>query len=233
MKHASFCHIGPRETNQDRILLPTKRDDGAIIAGIADGIGGAPGGGEAAQIAVDVAGRYSGSLDLLSSIFGSVAEELERVAAADPKLARMGTTLSIVAINGRSARVAHVGDTRIYHIRGAGLNHLTRDQTEVAELVRKGVLSENQARRYHRRNVLLSALTASSEFEVYEAEAFIQSGDRLLLVSDGVYQAVKRGAILNSSLAHADLATFVTDIERRVELAGPKDNFSALALEIA
>ncbi|MDF2603495.1 protein phosphatase 2C domain-containing protein [Sphingomonas sp.] len=232
MKHASFCQIGPRQTNQDRILLPTKANDRTIIAGIADGIGGAPGGAEAAQIAVDVAARFSGEPELLSSIFGTVAEQLERVSADNPEFSRMGTTLSVVAIAGKVARVAHVGDTRIYHLRGAGLNHLTRDQTEVAELVRKGVLTDKQARRYHRRNVLLSALTPSSEFEVYEAEAFIQPGDRLLLMSDGVHQTVKRGAILNASLANVDLASFLADVERRVESAGPKDNFSAVALEI-
>lgn len=232
MKHASFCQIGPRKTNQDRILQPTLVGDQLILAAIADGIGGAPGGAEAAQIAVDTVGEFSKSAGFLSGIFGAVASELERVSTEKPEFANMGTTLSILAIVGRTVRVAHVGDTRIYHLRGAGLNHLTRDQTEVAELVRKGILNERQAKRYHRRNVLLSALTPSSEFEVHEREAFIQPGDRLLLMSDGVHQAVKRGAILNSSLSHSSVSAFVDDIEARVVAAGAKDNYAALAIEI-
>lgn len=229
---ASFSNIGPRSSNQDRILVPASDVGEFFVAAVADGIGGAAGGAEAAEIAVRAASMIDGNPVDMTSIFSGAVATLREVVEQNPDFTKMGTTLSVALLRERMVHVAHVGDTRIYHLRGAGLNTLTHDQTEVAELLRKGVLTESQAKRYPRRNVLLSALNPTGDYEVYRKEAVLEIGDRLLFTSDGIHQRVKRGGILNASLAHKDVAGFVADIEKRTAEAEPSDNFSAVALQI-
>lgn len=232
VESAYFSEIGPRSSNQDRVLLPRTDDRSRILAAIADGIGGAAGGAEAAQIAVDVAADFAGSPQELSSIFVEAVERIKQAASADDALAKMGTTLTVVLIESSVAYVAHVGDTRAYHLRGRGLNTLTKDQTEVAELLRRGVLNDRQAKRYPRRNVLLSALTAKADYDVHLAEATIEPGDRLVLMTDGVYQRVMRGTILNLALGSATVSEFAERLKTEVASAEPSDNYSAVALEV-
>jgi len=232
IEFASFSEKGPRDSNQDRLLVPTAREGKRFIAAVADGIGGAPGGAEAAQIAIDAAAAFTGPSIDLSSVFATAVEKIRQTADANPTFAKMGTTLTLVLIERGMAHVAHAGDTRAYHLRGPGLNTLTKDQTEVAELLRKGVLSKQQAKRYPRRNVLLSALTAKAEYEVHLAAAALLPGDRLLLISDGIYQRLKRGSILNTSIENASVTRFAERLMVRAKEAKPSDNYSAVAIEI-
>lgn len=228
---AAFSEQGPRATNEDRFLEPVLGAEAPILA-IADGMGGATGGGDAASLAIDAVRRIGGDLTRLDLAFADTVDAINRMVEQQPEKARMGTTLSVAAISGGELRVAHVGDTRIYHLRKKGLNSLTQDQTEIAELVRRGVFTEGEARRYPRRNVLISALTASAEYEIFHRIAKVQAGDRILMTSDGVHQKVTRGSIIASSLANADLSDFIEDIKARVSAATPSDNYTALALEI-
>ena len=229
---AAFSNLGPRASNEDRYLEPHAGYQSGSLVAIADGIGGAPGGAEAATMAIEAAKIIGADPKTLNTIFTKAVSDIQDFVKREPEKARMGTTLSVASINDGLAHVAHVGDTRIYHLRGRGLNNLTEDQTEIAELVRKGVFNEAQARRYPRRNVLTSALTAKGEYEVLHSQAQLEIGDRLLLLSDGVYHHIKRGGILNASLTNQRVSDFVHEIERRVIDKGPSDNFTALAVEV-
>ncbi|TPG11967.1 PP2C family protein-serine/threonine phosphatase [Sphingomonas oligophenolica] len=232
LEFASFSNVGPRKANEDRLLSPTGSCLDAVLVAIADGIGGAKGGAEAASIAIEAASAVGPDPGHLEDIFRAAARTIADLGRADPEKIKAGTTLSVATIINGRVDVAHVGDTRIYHLRGRGLNALTQDQTEIAELVRRGVFTESQARRYPRRNVLLSALTASREYEIYRSYANIEPGDRLLLLSDGVHGRVKRGAILNLSLKNTSVSGWLNDIEQRVEAAKPSDNYTALGIQI-
>ncbi len=229
---AAFSNLGPRERNEDRYLEPAALSGSAMLVAIADGMGGAAGGGDAASIAIEATRAAGPDLSRLERIFSDSIDAIRSRAAAAPELARMGTTLSVAVLIDGLVHVAHVGDTRVYHLRGSGLNNLSEDQTEIAELVRRGVFNEREAKRYPRRNVLLSALTASGEYTIHRSKAELKPGDRILLLSDGVHQRVMRGGIINSSVAHSTLKDFVDDIEQRVIANKPTDNFSALALQI-
>lgn len=229
---ASFSHLGPRESNQDRFLAPVEGNHPFLIAAIADGIGGAPGGEEAASLAVELASQASTDPQKLPELFANIVNAMRNIAKTTPELERMGTTLTVGLLADLQIHIAHVGDTRAYHLRGAGLNSLTEDQTEVAELLRKGILRENQARRYPRRNVLLSALTVESTYQIFRSSALLKVGDRLLFLTDGAYRRVARGAILNASLETDDLSGFVQRLEKLTTEAEPSDNFTALALQV-
>ncbi|WP_083276834.1 PP2C family protein-serine/threonine phosphatase [Sphingobium phenoxybenzoativorans] len=229
---ASFSGLGPRTANQDRILPPIIAGNGAMVAAIADGVGGASGGGEAAEIAIRCSAEFSGDSADFQKLFSDIVAELQRVSSHQPQLSKMATTLSLVTIQNFKVEIGHVGDTRIYHIRGPGLKNLTQDQTEVEELRRRGILSDYQARRYHRRNVLTSALSPKGEYEIYQFTTNILPGDRLLFLTDGVYEKVLRGGVLNLSLENETIGKFVEALETVVIGSHPQDNFSALGIEI-
>lgn len=229
---ASFSETGPRSSNQDRLHIPVQFEGRRFLSAIADGVGGSKGGGEAAQIAIDCVREFHGAPLELPSVFDAAVRCYKDAISKDSALADMGTTLSLVLIEDEVASVAHVGDTRVYHLRGAGLNTLTLDQTEVAELLRRGVLTERQAKRYPRRNVLLSALSANGEYNVYRKDAHLQVGDRLLLSTDGFYQRVNRRTIRDISVAHVALNDLVESLRMEAIGAQPSDNFSVIGIEI-
>jgi len=227
-----FSGVGPRETNDDRLLLPTGAESQKIMVAIADGIGGAAGGGEAAALAVDEVKKASANPERLPEIFQNVIEQLKSRSEADTSLSKMGTTLSVALICEGQIHVAHVGDTRIYHLRRRGLNTLTQDQTEIAELIRKGIIRPGQARRYPRRNVLMSALTVNARYQLHLHSTSLKLGDRVVLTSDGVHERVMRQSMLNVSLKNQKIEDFVQEMEKKVIETTPVDNYSLLGLEI-
>jgi protein phosphatase len=228
---ASFTNLGPRASNQDRLLEPELKE-GYCIAAIADGMGGSEGGATAAEVAIDLTRNLTADPERMGDVFPLVVRHLRDISEKDAALAKMGTTLSVLMIKDDIVYTAHVGDTRIYHVRGAGLKTLTEDQTEVAELRRKGVLSESQARRHPRRNVLSSALTSSGNYKVHYSRARVEIGDRLLLVSDGVYQTILKGAVISASVRHASIEALLDEIDRGVAANEPTDNYSAIGIQI-
>ncbi|WP_165419194.1 PP2C family protein-serine/threonine phosphatase [Rhizobium leguminosarum] len=226
----SFSFRGPREDNQDKLLGPLKTGTGAWLVGIADGVGGSPGGGEAAELAVDTV-RDAFRVVPFDELIATAAAAIARRAEEDAQLRKMATTLSLVRIDGKQATVAHVGDTRIYHLRGHGLNSLTEDQTEVAELRKKRVLSEYQLKNYPRKNVLTSVLSPRMDYNVYYAKADVLPGDRLVLLTDGTYSVVPKKVIADLSVANSDPQAFLEALRTKTEASDPRDNYSAIVLE--
>lgn len=228
---SSISEQGSRASNQDRVLLPRLASNGKFVAAIADGVGGAHGGDVAAQIAVDFLNDHAGTGESFERLFALIVDELRSEARKNTALDRMSTTLSAVSYSDAKIQVAHVGDCRIYHIRGSGLNTLTRDQTEVAELLRRGVISKSQARRYPRKNVLFSSLSARGDFELFEATAEIARGDRIILLTDGAYRKISKKDMVQASLRCEAIKEFICDLKIRINAEGPEDNFSILAIQ--
>jgi PPM family protein phosphatase len=144
----------------------------------------------------------------------------------------MGTTLSLVRLYGATAEVGHVGDSRIYHLRSDGLVDRTVDQTEVEELVQRGVLSRGRARRYPRRHVLLSVLSPSRKYDLQRQQFNIQNGDRLLLITDGVSPKMLRREIRDLSLKKQNPQLFCDALADEIEKRGPQDDYSAICVDI-
>lgn len=142
------------------------------------------------------------------------------------------TTLSVCLLIGERAIVGHVGDTRIYHLRGAGIQSRTRDQTEVERLIEEGILSPERALRYPRRHVLLSALSGDGDFHLQRSEFDVLVGDRVLLLSDGVYRQVTKREIAGLSEEHRQVPPFVHALKGLLASRGLVDDASALCVEI-
>jgi len=224
----SFSLPGRTDESSDALaytLLPT----GGLLLAIADGVGSASYGGAAAKLAVQTCVEIGETLDI-SALFSEVSSKIK--ASAKNEGGQWSTTLTVCILPGSRAIVGHVGDTRIYHLRGSGLQSRTRDQTEVERLIEDGILSPERARRYPRRNVLLSALSGEGDFNLQRAEFDVLVGDRLLLLSDGVYRQVTKRDIVSLSEAHRQVPAFVNALKGLLMSRGLVDDASVLCVEI-
>jgi len=181
-------HAGKvRANNEDALLVGEGRDETLFV--VADGIGGFEAGEVASRIAVDVLKE----LEPGASFEAAISEANRRILAAgrgDERLSGMGTTVVAVRFGGTRdepvAQVAHVGDSRAYLLRGGSLRPVTEDHSLVAELVRSGDLTRDQAAEHPQKNLITRALGADEEVEVDTAVLPVEAGDRFLLCSDGL-----------------------------------------------
>ncbi|HEY0174334.1 MAG TPA: Stp1/IreP family PP2C-type Ser/Thr phosphatase [Pyrinomonadaceae bacterium] len=190
-----------REVNEDsgRLIRPS---DPALLASkgtllvVADGMGGHSAGEVASQMAADATcSLYYASPDEPAAALRRAVEEANRrihgAAAADESKHGMGTTCTALALCGATAYAAHVGDSRLYMLRGGQLYQLSEDHSAVNEMVKLGIITKEQARTHEDKNVILRALGTSPEVEVSVLEPFqVRVGDRYLLCSDGLHDLV-------------------------------------------
>jgi protein phosphatase len=190
-----------REINEDsgRLLRPSDprqlETKGTLLV-VADGMGGHSAGEVASQMAADVVSRlYYESPEEPGRALARAVEEANRrineAAAADEAKHGMGTTCTALAICAGTAYAAHVGDSRLYMLRGGKLYQLSEDHSAVNEMVKMGIITKEQARTHEDKNVILRALGTSPEVEVSTVEPFrVREGDQYLLCSDGLHDLV-------------------------------------------
>lgn len=230
-KTDSFSKAGRKGTNQD-CLLACSSGDYSLIA-IADGMGGKEAGDSASKIAINtVKEQFEANPELdLSQVFRIVRDTICEF-SVENNIKQMGTTLTVCLMNQDKAVVAHAGDTRLYHLRNNGIVSITKDQTEVQKLIDDGVLSKKRAARYHRKNVLLSALTNYSDYTLFQTEFYISTSDRLLLLSDGAYGLIAKKEIRDLSVQNSEITGLISDVLSLVESRIIKDDYSVVAAEI-
>jgi serine/threonine protein phosphatase PrpC len=208
MKILSFSLRGPKEDNQDTVyfqILP----DGTACAAIADGVGGM-GGGKAASLCVE-----RGIIDAIKmkNFDPLKALQLAHEYVNQLDIPTAATTAIVVTVKAHRLLFAHTGDSRISILRSNGLLTLTVDQTEVAVLVKEGVLTKADAKSYRRRNVLTHAVEKGQELLPQVGEFPIADGDRILLVTDGIYKVIEKDRIRDLSIVHRDADEFANAME--------------------
>ena len=229
---AAFSHKGKKKENQDS-YLSMHLNEGKYILAIADGVGGREGGKIASSTAIkEVSRLFSENNEInINDVFNSVKTTIINEAKV-MELPKMATTLTICYINNDRVTVGHVGDCRLYHLRGAGIMTKTIDQSEKQKLIDAGVLTKERARSYHRRNVLFSVLSSDTEFELFETEFRIELNDRLLLVSDGVYNLCSKKELIKLSSLHDDIEGWLNDIVYLINSKIVKDDYTGIGFEM-
>jgi protein phosphatase len=199
-----------RERNEDYYCYFEPDDDAAFqIRGrllvVADGMGGYEGGEIASGIAVETvrdtwASGTGEPADLLIAALGRAHGAIQEYALEHPELAGMGTTCTAVALIGDLLYYGHVGDTRLYLIRGGSIRRLTHDHSLVQRLVDSGVITEEEAADHPDRNVLVSALGMRGEVAVDVPDGGIplEPGDTLLVSTDGLHGLVSDAELLDA-----------------------------------
>ena len=230
-----LTHAGKvRQNNEDALLVGEGEDETLFV--VADGIGGFEAGEVASSLAVDVLKGLKPDEPFKAAI----VEANRRIVAAgrgDEKLSGMGTTVVAIRFSGKQgepvAEVAHVGDSRAYLRRGGDMNPITEDHSLVAELVRSGDLTRDQAAEHPQKNLITRALGADEEVNVDTAILPIEAGDRILLCSDGLSDMVSEAGISEI------LAEFPDDPERAARGllsaaldAGGNDNITVVVVDV-
>jgi protein phosphatase len=183
-----------RPDNQDSLLVERGRHPGTWVLVVADGVGGLSGGAEASDTAVTcVAQAVRGCEGGLVScaISGIDAANNEIVSRNEASGVGSGTTIAAAVIEGSRAEIIHAGDSRAYLLRGTELLQLTEDHSLVAEAVRAGQISSEEARTHPRRNAITRALGVEREVRLERRELELRPGDALMLCSDGLHGLVE------------------------------------------
>ncbi|MFD2661027.1 Stp1/IreP family PP2C-type Ser/Thr phosphatase [Paenibacillus thailandensis] len=217
---------------------------GVTLAVIADGMGGHQAGDVASRVAVESLvesveaaigdGSYSeeeGSL-LIRNAMEKANDTVYRLAAQNDRYYNMGTTLIAALVRGGRAIIGHIGDSRVYLIDSAGIRQLTDDHSLVAELLRSGQISQEEAARHPRRNVISRAVGTDEKVEADVIIAELEPLAVLLLCSDGLTTMVDDDRILETvGDSQTDLSA---KAERLIELAlhaGGDDNVTVVLLQ--
>jgi protein phosphatase len=179
---------------------------------VADGMGGSAAGEKASQVAITslvnlllhspewiMRGgprQIEEMMRRFAERFGQINNILSECAQQDPRLAGMGTTMTLAASLGPDLVLVHIGDSRAYLLRDGELHRLTRDHTMAQALVDMGVLRPEEAETHSRRHVLTRALSASGAWAEPDVEWVpLQDGDQVLLCTDGLTGMVEDAAI--------------------------------------
>lgn len=227
----AFSEAGRKKPNQDALLYQQLDEDKWVLA-IADGMGGEKGGEIASKLAIDTVAKEIMQTNSLREVFNQVKQNLVDFATSQPEYRKMGTTLTVALVQGNHVEVGHVGDTRLYHIHNNKLSAITKDQTEVQKLIEIGVLSEERAKNYPRRNVLISALTPTHSFEFQDTEFDLTHFDKLLLSTDGAYSLIEKTELEILSEKSANTNEYLQNIKTTILGRNIQDDYSMLIMQM-
>ncbi|MDQ4025532.1 MAG: Stp1/IreP family PP2C-type Ser/Thr phosphatase [Actinomycetota bacterium] len=220
-----------RQGNEDSYLLEPP------IYAVADGMGGHIAGDVASATAVEViaaSARESESLDgpALADLVNRANEAIWEKARSDPSLRGMGTTCTLLMVDGDVAHLAHVGDSRAYLLRDGALTQLTEDHTLVERMVREGRLSAEEAANHPQRSVITRALGVDQQVQVDVRREQLRRGDRILLASDGLTSMVAAEEIADVLRSERDPQAAADRLVEIANAAGGEDNVTVLVLEV-
>lgn len=246
---AQLTDIGrKRPSNEDNLISVLPEDlsildqKGALFV-VADGMGGHEHGEVASQMAVtmirevyyqDTSSDIPTALtNAIKQASATIYQEAQSKLSPDDKSATMGTTCVALVVKDRTLYIANVGDSLAYLINDQEVRQLAEDHSWVAEQVRKGLMSKEEARTSEKRNVITRCLGTQSDVEIYLTTITdAQPGDTLVLCTDG----------LHGQISEADMREIVTHyppeesakllIERANENGGP-DNITAIVVKIS
>ena len=203
VEHAQVSLLGARETNQDRVSVVVAEQAALLIA--CDGMGGHAEGERAAVLAQALlTERFNQStqplfdpLGFLHLVLGAAHQKVVATGTGMPLETRPRATCAVCLVQQRSAYWAHVGDSRVYHLRRGRVLARTRDHSHVEVLVREGVISPDQLQTHPMRNFVESCLGGEAlvpEMSLSRRQP-LQSGDVLLVCTDGLWASLDDASI--------------------------------------
>ena len=204
---------------------------------VADGMGGAAAGelasGLAAAALKDSQEPGGGGEERVDELIQQANRRVYERQAQDAAASGMGTTMTVALVEDGRVAIGHVGDSRAYLIRGHSLEQLTEDHSLVAELVRSGKLSPEEAEGHPQRSVITRALGTDPDVDVDTFSVETRPGDLFLLCSDGLTSMVDDETILAEvDRNRADLVAAAKALVRAANKGGGEDNITVVFFEI-
>lgn len=226
-----------RPQNEDSFLEINSKG----IFAVADGVGGAQAGEVASQMAVEIVGEAFTNLRPGSDAERVMLNALEQANSAIhqmsndlAQLSKMATTVVALHVEGNIATIGHVGDSRLYRLDSAGTIHReTNDHSMVAEEVRAGRMTEEQAENHPSKNIISRALGAERTVEVDLKTMMVNGDSTFLLCSDGVTRHIGDAEIANLLLLSEPLNSICLRIKELCYDRGAEDNLTAVIVRLS
>lgn len=232
MKVISKTHIGNvRASNQDSVLY----EDTSRLYGVADGMGGHNGGDIASQMAVLMLPRILESMvpseDNIRAGFEQVNMMIYEEQMKDAVLSGMGTTLTVLWEAEAEIILGHIGDSRAYRMRSGKIEQVSTDHSVVGEMVRDGLITEEQALQHPYRNVITQAVGTSESLQPDIRILDKMKGDKYILCTDGLYEYVSKDEICTLLMRYSPEDAAERMLEKALKKGG-KDNVTILIAEV-
>jgi PPM family protein phosphatase len=206
---------------------------------VADGMGGAQAGELASGLAAaalrdDTSQREGDGEQRVDELIQAANRRVYERQSEDAAASGMGTTMTVALVEDGRVAIGHVGDSRAYLIRNRRLEQLTEDHSLVAELVRSGKLSPEEAEGHPQRSVITRVLGTDPDVDVDTFSVETRPGDLFLLCSDGLSSMVDDETILNEVERNRDdLRAAAKALVRAANKGGGEDNITVVFFEIA
>lgn len=242
MQTVSSTNIGKvRSTNQDAFSLCSLAD-GAFLAVVCDGMGGANGGNVASQIAVakveqHIRDNYSSELDahgvklLMRSALYTANTAIYEMTKQEPELSGMGTTVVAMILKDGVAHIMHIGDSRAYLLNHRTILQLTRDHSVVQVMLENGQITRQQAKNHPKKNLITKALGVEIAIQPDYQEKQLETGDCILICTDGLSNMVDEETILHL-YAQTDFDHFADTLVQAANQAGGHDNITVVITKL-
>lgn len=233
---------GGRSENQD-FYGTTQTQYGDLIV-VCDGMGGHNGGKHAAETAVKIIMEEvtktedSNPVNALHAAISKANTSIWEESRGNANLKGMGTTVVALLITPEKAICAHVGDSRIYQLRKGKILHRTFDHSHVFEMVKAGLITEEQARLSEKSNIITRALGIKPTVDIETTDNLsYQKGDRFLLCTDGIWGAVPEKELLKMASYKENAEKVLTQLVERIDDigvagGGHHDNLTAALIEM-
>lgn len=242
-----------REHNEDNFLIANLKtgarglmeenrtpvvEEGGLVLGVCDGMGGAAAGEVASKMAVDLIYEQLQS-DGLARDRDEIARRLVHAiehagaqifqeARADRSRRGMGTTSTIAVLLDNRIFVGQVGDSRAYLLRGGKLVQLSRDQSLVNQLIEAGQLTEEEAETFEHNNIILQALGTAETVQVDLTYVDLCQGDILMMCSDGLSGMLRADEIREVLMKYDEPLEACRELTDRANAAGGHDNITVI-----
>jgi protein phosphatase len=244
LREPQFCYeIGKRNNNEDRIYpAPSTATSANRLFLVCDGMGGHNDGEVASKTVTEAIADYWNIHNDESDTAQKVMNAIEAAIAQMDQLVnnsqgdkRMGTTLTLAAINADAVLVAHVGDSRIYQIRpNTGIIYQSKDHSLVQTWVDAGIITQEEARNHPKSNIITQVIQPGS-FELIAPEIVtlkdVKDGDYLFLCSDGIIESISDDelvSILSSDISNNEKMEQI----KQICSEHSRDNYSAYLIEL-
>lgn len=233
LKAAGLTHVGGRDHNEDQLLVEVSTG----LVAVADGMGGHSAGEVASQLAIEVIGHQLGGAQAgseeearatLEEAFRQVNDRIHQ--EGQDRGNSMGTTLTVILVKGDRLYLGHIGDSRAYLVRNGSIDQLSLDHSVVAEALRSGRISPEEAK-FVAKNALTRALGTRPAVEMDFLSKTVQDGDLVLICSDGLSNMVKDHELKRELLTHE----VEPACQQLIDLANKRrgsDNVTAVVLQV-
>lgn len=230
-----------RDRNEDLVYVPDQsvvEQSDVVVLAVADGMGGYDRGEVASKIAIDtLLEGFSGNgtddpVVTLKQVYRQANKTIYEDGSAKGEHNIMGTTLVSAIIRGDDLTIANVGDSRAYLLRAGRLNQVTNDHSLVAEQVKMGVMTEDEARESSHKNIVTRAIGHRERVDVDIFEIKLLPEDKLLLSSDGIHDYLGEAAITDVLKTMEPVEACRALIQNALD-AGSTDNVSAVCAWMA